>query len=535
MVDYNLPLPAGIPNDNTNTLPPLTPQADLPLPADIPMTTVNNLPPLEGNLPETSATTSNPFLSRIRRGLDEVRGFLTAPFRSNRPDTQTAPGDVQTTSEVPHTSFTSGFEQGIVDDGIPTWNPYASEGTVENDLGMGGYIRQGYTAQGISPEDAQKISEAQNIYNTLVGYVAELDSVIGVNEAAGLNQAVSQYIEATSDDHNSFVKGVTEITKRLDNVTKEMHQLASQSIDPDRYIKNMPGTQKALSVLTAFAEGFGGKNVDETFSMRYLQSKIQQDIALQERDINSKKEGLNFVGNALKEKLNILGSMDAAKQSMNLTLLEATKQKIDALSMGANAQISPDKAQLMIAGIEVEQAKLFAETQKSEYINAAMLQGQEDPLAKIDWSRSVNLPDGTVGIVTSPKEAQEFNALSARVSTFNKTAEEAKQLREELVNSSAILAPSILSAKKQYLKQLTTQMHAQLAPLADVASSKEGQKLLRNLISDQTGMSYAISDVNNVQKMLNNNVQDSWNQVGVGIAGTQEQVRPYRLQRNSSN
>ena len=493
-----------------------------------------------GNTAEPNKWRDSGILSTLNEG---VLNYTKKPAKALAPVTR--PPIIEPASPLGLVPFDSGVKEPAFDSGVtppsedmtPTWRPgMGQEQRVPGDLpppSTSDFIQTEYSSSGMDTDSMQRISNAQDAHNSTIELVSSLEGAIGVDRSLALNDAVNGFIERTGDNHNAYMDGYEKVMNQMDSVSADMVALAEKKINPDRYLENMTGTNKALMVILAFAEGFAGKGGKDSFALNHLDSKIQQDIALQERDLaaqtKSKDGELNFLG----QKLAKLGTIEAAKQSMILTSYEAAKIKIEALTQGANARIAPEKAQEIIAGIEVKQAETMAQSLQGSFKNVGLMTSEqivEDPLRNVAWDRSVNLPDGTVGVMNSVNEATMFNQLSGSAASFNELAEEAKKLRIELTSSAAsMMNPTMVSAKKQNLMNITNGLRVALGNINDVTPSKEGIKMLKDLIGDQTGLSFAISDVENAQKSINSKVQNMWKTSGIGVVGKQEDVREYRM------
>jgi hypothetical protein len=545
------PIYTGYEEDDENKLPDLVPTLPLPNEYDTGVDSVST------TLPDGTATGIETPKRGVAKWLEQLGNAMTKGWspegviNETKPDSNynpyleargKTPIDTPIGGQVDVPGFNSGFTPPTNPDGSPDTRPDYIPGQGMGQVGQDGlsqpqsdFIQTEYQTQGMDEVSMRRIEEAQQAHNIMIQQVSELEGVIGVERAMGLNNAINQFIENTSDSHDAYMNGYKKVITDMDSVMESIEDITNRKIDPDRYISNLDNTQKGMLVLMAFADGFSGKTGSPDSAINFLNSKIQQDIALQERDINARKEGATMKMNYLGQKLSQLGDMNTAKQAMTMTTLEAAKARIQALTEGANARLAPEKAQELIAGIEVKQAEVFANTMASKFVNATALNKPNDAMKNIDWRRSVNLPDGTVGIVSSEEDAKKFNEKAAQVQAFNQLADKTMKMREQLVNDKGEwINPTISSALKQDLNNHTEYLRVALGNLVDVSNSKEGAKILQKLVGKQTGASFAISDIQNAQRIANETVQSMWDTSGIGVIGTQEQVKGYRMQTQQS-
>lgn len=123
----------------------------------------------------------------------------------------------------------------------------------------------------------------------------------------------------------------------------ERQKIINNKIDPNRFMKDNPA-QFIAGVLGAAMLGYTHSDA----GLKMLQNRIDRDIAAQESDLGSKKEGLSAGQNLLNQKMKTFQDLNMAKASLRSDLLLQSKLKAEQMMAKAGPDETKIRGQAMV-------------------------------------------------------------------------------------------------------------------------------------------------------------------------------------------
>lgn len=177
--------------------------------------------------------------------------------------------------------------------------------------------------------------------------------------------AVEDTLDPTSKSSQAFFENVRKVRSDLDNASNDLIKYQEGAkVDPERYMKNMPTTERILNGIGVFLEGMAaakaaGKGVPVPpvgVIQGQLNRAIDLDIQSQKEEMQNKKESKIFNINRYKDNLALLNNDRAAEIKTKLDYLSATKMSLEALKNKYQEKIDTAGIDEALAKTEVDLA-----------------------------------------------------------------------------------------------------------------------------------------------------------------------------------
>lgn len=194
-----------------------------------------------------------------------------------------------------------------------------------------------------------------------------------MGKVAATSMTVEEMINPDSDAARIFRGNVEKARAKLDAANEDLINFQKEArIDPKRYMKEMPGTERALNAMLVFMEGMAaakaaGKGVAVPpvgLFESQINKAIEQDIQFQKQELESKKEGMANSVNRYKENLALLGNDRAAEIKTKLDYLSSINNTLNQLKQSAQGRLDVANLEEKIASNKIAIAQAKAELTK---------------------------------------------------------------------------------------------------------------------------------------------------------------------------
>lgn len=249
------------------------------------------------------------------------------------------------------------------------------------------------------------------------GYNRTMKGVVDESEAAQqlasknteLYNAQSETLKETKNKNTEELNRIDQkVADETDKLGEIRDRLINTKIDPERFINNMPTSNKIVAFIGIALGGLaGGPNQ----ALAMFNKHIDRDIAAQEKQIDTLRMGANIQGNLLNQLNRQFGNKMAAQSAARVLMMDKFALDLKKVAAENSSPMIKAKAEQMIGKLKVEKniqigkfqgimAKQIANTKRKPLFGSA---GNHDPATLSKDERDCLV--GGVGITANKRHA----------------------------------------------------------------------------------------------------------------------------------
>jgi len=287
-------------------------------------------------------------------------------------------------------------------------------------------------------------------------------------------------------------------TAMMEANKKDYEELMNLKVNPNRLFENATTGQKVLAGIGILLSGIGsGLTGQQNGAMQVVNRLIDNDIAMQQAEINKRKESMDY-------RLNLYGLMRektgddmAAMLATKNYILEDSQRKIEMLGAQFGGPKAQANAKILIGKIQMEQ-----EANMQQYLARMMeIQAKNAQKSALDPKSY----DSRYGQFISPAAKAEFLDLAANTELARNEIDKIIQLAKD--NYFFKHLPEVRTKIKSHMDSLISLITNTYIPRSKKLSNAD-REFLRGVVGDMTEV-FAF-DKNNLQKL--NQIKDLMDQ-----------------------